>query len=120
MRIIFWNQIKNDSVICRTLLTEREELREALLLYVNLRQFYAMIMFQIKMTELLFHFMSSVEPLLKSIMIHSPNGFNFDGLDGPDDLRRRFVAVRRSMNAEVRSLDAMVNFKHTIAPATKK
>ena len=72
------------------------------------------------MTELLFHFMSSVEPLLKSIMIHSPNGFNFDGLDGPDDLRRRFVAVRRSMNAEVRSLDAMVNFKHTIAPATKK
>jgi len=62
------------------------------------------------MTELLFHFMSSVEPL--SIMIHSPNGFNFDGLDGPDDLRRRFVAVRRSMNAEVRSLDAMVNFNH--------
>jgi hypothetical protein len=45
-------------------------------------------------------------------MIHSPNGFNFDGLDGPDDLRRRFVAVRRSMNAEVRSLDAMVNFNH--------
>lgn len=43
-------------------------------------------------------------------MVHSPNGFNFDGLVAPDDLRRRFVAVRRSMNAEVRSLDAIVNF----------
>ncbi len=41
---------------------------------------------------------------------HSPNGFIFDGLDGPDDFRRLFVAVRRSMNAEVRSLDAMVTF----------
>ena len=39
---------------------------------------------------------------------YSPNGFIFDGLDGPDDFRRRFVAVRRSMNADVRSLDAMV------------
>lgn len=57
--------------------------------------------------------MTGTTTLTKSIMIHSPNGFNFDGLDCPDDLRRRFVAVRRSMNAEVRSLDAMVNFKHT-------
>jgi hypothetical protein len=53
-------------------------------------------------------------------MIHSPNGFNFDGLDGPDDLRRRFVAVRRSMNAEVRSLDAMVNFHNTYLLQTNK
>ena len=59
--------------------------------------------------------MTGTTTLTKSIMIHSPNGFNFDGLDCPDDLRRRFVAVRRSMNAEVRSLDAMVNnFKHTL------
>lgn len=46
---------------------------------------------------------------------YSPNGFIFDGLDGPDDFRRRFVAVRRSMNADVRSLDAMVTIWYEAA-----
>ena len=39
---------------------------------------------------------------------NSPNGATFEGLPAGPDRRRRFVADRRSMKADVRSLDAMV------------
>ena len=47
---------------------------------------------------------------MKLTRLNLPKGTIFD-VGTPDDRRRRFAAPRRSTNAEVKSLDAMVNVR---------
>lgn len=47
---------------------------------------------------------------MKLTRLNLPKGTVFD-VGTPDDRRRRFAAPRRSTNAEVKSLDAMVNVR---------